>query len=191
MYLEFRQFPDRVMDLVSSGWQFVIRTTGSPYAVVPPLKRTVNAINGNVVSYDQQSMEDEIRDSLLARRFTRMLLAVFAALAMALATISIYGVVSCFVTQSTHDIGVCMALHQSPHSARDGVAQRTAHGLIRHRDRSGRGVRGELSDAGFTVRSWRWRSGHVCCGAVLLAAVTMLASYVPAPIECTAPSSSC
>jgi len=93
MYLEYRQVPDGVMDLLSGGSEFVIRTTGSPYAVVPELKRTVNAINSSMVSYDEQGMEEVIRDSLLARRFTRMLLALFAALPMVLAVVGIYGVV--------------------------------------------------------------------------------------------------
>jgi putative ABC transport system permease protein len=181
MYFEFRQFPDRVMDVVSSGSAFVLRAAGNPYSVVPTLKRTVNGINGNMVSFNEESMEDVIRDSLLARRFTRMLLAVFAALAMALAMVGIYGVVSCFVTQSTHDIGVCIAL---------GANTRTVLGMV---------LRGAMRMAllgivigaavGFAVtRLMRDLLFGVSAGdpvtfavvAVLLTAVTMLASYVPA-----------
>jgi len=181
MYLSFRQFPDQVMDLLSGGSQFVLRTSGSPYAVVPALKRTVNTISGNMVSFDERSMEDVIRDSMLARRFTRMLLAVFAGLAVSLASVGIYGVVSYFVTQSTHNIGVCMAL---------GADTRTVLGMV-----LGSALRMALlgivigAAAGFAVtrlmRDLLFGVSSVdpvtfVAVAVLLAAVTMLASYVPA-----------
>jgi len=181
MYFEFRQFPDRVMDVVSSGPAFVLRATGAPHSVVPTLKRTVNGINGNMVSFNEESMQDVIRDSLLARRFTRMLLAVFAALAMALATVGIYGVVSYFVAQSTHNIGVCMAL---------GANTRTVLGMVL-RSAMRMALLGIIIGAavGFAVtRLMRDLLFEVTAGdpvtfvavALLLAAVTMLASYIPA-----------
>jgi predicted permease len=181
MYLEFRQFPDRVMDVVSSGSAFVLRVAGDPYSVVPTLKRTVNGINGNMVSFNEESMRDVIRDSLLARRFTRMLSAVFAALAMALATVGIYGVVSYFVAQSTHNIGVCMALGANARSVL-GMVLRSAMRMT---------LLGIIIGAavGFLVtRLMRDLLFGVTAGdpvtfgavALLLAAVTTLASYIPA-----------
>ena len=181
MYFGFRQFPDRIMDVVSSGSAFVLRTAGSPYSVVPTLKRTVNGINGNMVSFNEESMQDVISDSLLARRFTRMLLGLFAALAMVLAAIGIYGVVSYFVTQSTHNIGVCMAL---------GADTRTVLRMIL-RSTLRMTLLGIVIGAvvGFAVtRLMRDLLFGVGAGdpvtfaavAVLLAGVTMLASYVPA-----------
>lgn len=181
MYLEFRQFPDGIMDLLSSGSQFMIRTTGSPYSVVPALKHRVNEINANMLSYDEQSMEDVIRDSLLARRFTRMLLGVFAALAIILAMIGIYGVVSYFVTQSTHNIGVCMAL---------GATTRTVLGMVL-RNALGMALLGIAIGAVLAFAATRLMRDllfGVSSGdpitftavAVLLAVVTLLASYIPA-----------
>jgi len=181
MYFEFRQFPDRIMDVVSGGSAFVLRAAGDPYSVLPTLKRTVNRINGNMVSFNEESMEDVIRDSLLARRFTRMLLAVFAALAMTLAAIGIYGVVSYFVAQSTHNIGVCMAL---------GADTRTVLGMVL-RNALRMALLGIVIGAavGFAVtRLMRDLLFGVKAGdpitfvtvALLLTAVTILASYIPA-----------
>jgi predicted permease len=181
MYFEFRQFPDRVMDVVSGGSAFVARAAGDPYSILPTLKRTVNGINGNMVSFNEESMEDVIRDSLLARRFTRMLLAVFAALAMTLAAVGIYGVVSYFVAQSTHNIGVCMAL---------GADTRIVLGMVL-RNAMRMALLGIVIGAavGFAVtRLMRDLLFGVAAAdpvtfaavALLLTAVTMLASYIPA-----------
>jgi len=181
MYFEFRQFPDSVMDIVSRGSAFVLRAAGAPYSIVPTLKRTVNGINGDMVSFNEESMEDVIRDSLLARRFTRMLLAVFAGLAMTLATVGIYGVVSYFVARSTHDIGVCIALGADAHTVL-GMVLRNAMRMT---------LLGIIigATAGFAVtRLMRDLLFGVSTGdpitfvavALLLTAVTMLASYIPA-----------
>lgn len=181
MYIAFRQLPDAVMDLVSGGSQFVVRTQGDPYALAPAVKRAVSEINGNMVCFDAQSMEDVIRDSLLARRFLRLLLGAFAVLALVLAAIGIYGVVSYFVGQSTHDIGVRMAL---------GASRRTVLVLVL-RDAlrmAGAGILlGAVVGFGITrvMRNLLFGVGSsdpatFIVVAALLAAVAAFASYLPA-----------
>src|SRR5262245_7767173 len=181
MYLSFRALPDSVMDLASTGANYVIRAHGDPYGPVSSLKSAVSEVSGNMVMYGEQSMEDIIKDSLSARRFTQLLLGAFALLALMLAGVGIYGVVSYSVTQATHDIGVRMAL---------GADTRTVLGSVL-RSAMSMAILGialgavaafaatrVMKDLLFGVSA----TDPLTFGAValLLAAVTLVASYVPA-----------
>jgi predicted permease len=181
MYIPARQFPDTVMDLVSKGSEWVVRTAGAPYALAPAMKRTISDINGRMVMFGAESMEDNIKDSLSSRRFTRLLLGVFAVLALVLAAVGIYGVVSYTVTQATHDIGVRMAL---------GADARQVLGMVIG-DAMKMAVVGIVIGVALGFAATRAMKGLLfgvsaadpltfTAVAVMIAGVTALASYIPA-----------
>ena len=88
----------------------VVRTTSDPLNLVPSVRTAVEAVDHDQPVYDIQTMEQRLSDSVSPRRFNMFLLGIFAAIALLLAGGGTYGVMSYFVTQQTHDIGIRMAM---------------------------------------------------------------------------------
>jgi predicted permease len=109
-YFPIAQLPDRFIPLVAGTLGVVVRTGGSPLAEVGSIRHAMDQVNSQEVMFDTVTMDRVISDSLSAQRFSMILMAIFAGLALVMASVGIYGVVSYVTSQRTHEIGIRIAL---------------------------------------------------------------------------------
>ena len=174
VYVPHMQHPGESMGVV-------VRTEGDPAAMAPAVRREVLKLDPEQPISDVRTMEKVLSDSLMLRRVSMLLIAVFASLALTLATVGIYGLTAYSVSRRTHEIGLRVAL---------GASQPQILRLV-----VGRGLVTSLVGAGIGVATafalTRFLAGMlygvsatdplVFAGVpLLLIAVSALASYVPA-----------
>jgi putative ABC transport system permease protein len=174
VYVPFRQ------DVFSSMWM-VARTDGDPSQLVPAVRQTMREIDPALPAYSISPLVDVISESVAQRRFSMLLLGLFAFIALFLAAVGLYGVVAYTVSQRTQEIGLRMAIG----AGRGDVMRMILGGGMRLTLIGiAIGVAGALATARLTAsmlfEMTPFDPASYAITATILMAVAALACYVPA-----------
>lgn len=163
------------------GISLLIRTKSEPLLMTENIKSTIRSLKPDTAFGEVRTLDEALAQSLTPQRISANLLTLFAALALGLASVGVYGVTAYTVAQRTHEIGVRMALGAKPRDmfklivvqglwlALIGAGVGLAAGL---------GVTRLLTSLLFGVSARDPFTAVIVCG--ILAGVTLLACYIPA-----------
>jgi putative ABC transport system permease protein len=181
-FVPYAQFPDPVLTGMYLNVALVVRTKGDPPAVTPSIRAALREIDPNQPLVNVRTMETAMAGTVAQPRLQMTLLLIFAAVAVTLAVVGVYGVMAYTVSQRLTEIGVRMAIGASPGNVigmvvRQGMALALAGVLLglAAGALAARAVQGLLFvDArGFDPITFS-------ASAAILMIAALLASYIPA-----------
>jgi putative ABC transport system permease protein len=114
LYLPIEALPDEDRLAYTGGVEIVLRTAGDPDRFARQVQAEIAAIDPDQPIYDVSTMEAKLAASIADRRFTTFLLGIFGVLAVMIAGVGIYAVMSNSVSRRTHELGIRMALGAQP-----------------------------------------------------------------------------
>jgi predicted permease len=159
----------------------VVRTTGDPTALVPIVKNTVWSIDSNLPISEVLTMDGIVSDANAQPRFEMLLLSVFAVVALVMAAVGIYGVMSYSVSRRTHEIGIRISLGAS---RKDVFRLVVRQGMMLALVGTAAGITGALLLSRFLSKVLYGVPATdpltFACVVLLLAGVALLANYIPA-----------
>ena len=181
MFVPYAQYPDQFLRRLYGNITIVTRTDGPPAALAQSVREIVREADRDQPVANVRTLDDVMSNAVTQPRFRTLLLGVFATIALALAAIGVYGLLSHGVAQRTNEFGVRIALGAQPSAV---LALVIREGIVLALAGLGLGLLGAiaavraLDSVLFEITPWDPLAWIVSAGTLLV--VSVLASWIPA-----------